>query len=98
MLVDAWAQGLVLKLLEATHVQWLYGNVQVHYTVSDIKATERKEEIQKYIEEQMEIGEQGLEGRDHFYWRSTWATCSCLLERTSTTGCFRLRHPEELMY
>ena len=63
---DVWAQGLIVKLLETTHGQWLYRNVQVHDTVSGIKATERKEEIQKYIEDQIEIGEEGLDEKDHF--------------------------------
>lgn len=64
--IDAWTQGLVIKLLEITHGQWLYRNMQVHDTVAGIKATERKEEIQQYIEDQMEIGEEGLDEKDHF--------------------------------
>ena len=63
---DTWAQGLVIKLLEITHGQWLYRNVQVHDTVAGTKVTERKEEIQRYIEDQMEIGEEGLDEKDHF--------------------------------
>jgi hypothetical protein len=53
---ERWAQGLVLKLLEVTHGQWLYHNVQIHYVVSGTQATIRKEAIQKEIEEQMELG------------------------------------------
>ena len=40
--------------------------MHVHDTVEGIKAAERKEEIQRYIEEQMEIGEEGLDEKDHF--------------------------------
>ena len=29
-----WAKGLAIKLLEATHGQWLYRNMLVHHTVS----------------------------------------------------------------
>ena len=45
-----WAQGLILKLLEATHGQWLYRNVQIHNAVLGMQATIRKEAIQKEIE------------------------------------------------
>ncbi len=54
-----WAKGLILKLLEATHGQWLYRNVQIHDTVAGTQATLRKEEIQREIKEQMERGTDG---------------------------------------
>jgi hypothetical protein len=59
-----WAKGLILKLLEATHGQWLYRNVQIHDTVAGTQATLRKEEIQREIEEQMEMGTDGLLDED----------------------------------
>jgi hypothetical protein len=31
---NSWVQGLILKLLEATHKQWIYRNVQIHDTVT----------------------------------------------------------------
>ncbi len=31
---ERWAQGLILKLLEVTHGQWLYCNVQIYDVVS----------------------------------------------------------------
>ena len=40
-----WAKGLAIKLLEATHGQWLYRNMLVHDTVSGLKAAARKEEL-----------------------------------------------------
>ena len=43
--VDAWTRGLVIKLLEVTHGQWLYRNVQVHDAISGLQANARKEEI-----------------------------------------------------
>ena len=61
-----WAKGLVLKLLEATHGQWLYRNVQIHDEVSETLATIRKEDIQRQIEEQMELGAAGLLEEDHW--------------------------------
>ena len=59
-----WAKGLILKLLDATHGQWLYRNVQIHDTVASTQATLRKEEIQREIEEQMEMGTDGLLDED----------------------------------
>jgi len=64
--LDAWAQGLVTKLLEATHGQWLYRNVQVHDAVSGVEATARKEEIQRFIEDQLDLGGEGLDEHDKF--------------------------------
>ena len=61
-----WARGLVIKLLEVTHGQWLYRNVHVHDTASGIAATARKEEIQRFIEDQIELGEEGLDEKDHY--------------------------------
>ena len=49
--LDNWAKGLAIKLLEATHEQWIYRNMLVHDTVSGLKAAERKEELQREIED-----------------------------------------------
>jgi hypothetical protein len=59
-----WAKGLILKLLETTHGQWIYRNVQSHDSVAGTQATLRKEEILREIEEQMEWGEVGLREED----------------------------------
>ena len=64
--IDQWAQGLVVKLLEVTHGQWLYRNVHVHDATSGLAATARKEEIQRFIEDQIELGEEGLDEKDHY--------------------------------
>ena len=64
--IDQWAQGLVIKLLEVTHGQWLYRNVHVHDATAGIAATARKEEIQQFIEDQMDLGGEGLDERDHY--------------------------------
>jgi hypothetical protein len=63
---DRWVKGVILKLLEATHGQWIYRNVQLHDDVAGTRATQKKEEIQKDIEEQMEMGMAGLLGEDHW--------------------------------
>ena len=61
-----WARGLVTKLLETTHGQWLYRNVHVHDALQGVHATARKEEIQQFIEDQLERGGDGLDERDHY--------------------------------
>jgi hypothetical protein len=53
---SAWASGLVIQLLEITHGQWLYRCVQVHDKVRGTLITERKEELQKQIEEEIDKG------------------------------------------
>jgi hypothetical protein len=63
---ERWAQGLILKLLKTTHGQWLYCNVQIHDSVLETQATLRKEDIQKKIEEQMELGDAGLLEEDNW--------------------------------
>ncbi len=54
---------LITKLLEVTHGQWLYPNIQVHNKVSGMLAI-RKEEIQMEIEEQQVLGLEGLLDED----------------------------------
>ena len=62
----SWIKGLILKLLETTHGQWLYRNVQVHDVVSGSLATAKKEELQRLIEEQLAMGEESLEEEDRY--------------------------------
>ena len=64
--LDNWTKGLSTKLLEVTHGQWLYRNMLVHDTVSGLKAVERKEELQKAIEEEIEVGGAGLDEQDRY--------------------------------
>jgi hypothetical protein len=66
MIPKQWAKGVVLKLLEATHGQWIYRNVQIHNSVAGTQVTLRKEEMQQKIEEQMELGKAGLLEEDHW--------------------------------
>merc|ERR1712086_667377 len=64
--LQAWSQGLITKLLEATHGQWLYRIVHVHDDIAGVAANARKEEIQQFIEDQLELGEEGLDEKDHY--------------------------------
>jgi hypothetical protein len=61
-----WTTGVVIKLLEATHGQWLYRCIQVHDRVQGTLATLRKEELQKEIEAQQEMGYGGLLEEDQY--------------------------------
>lgn len=61
---SAWAKGLVIKLLETTHGQWLYRNMHVHDAISGALATAKKEELQKAIEDELELGGDGLAEED----------------------------------
>ena len=64
--VDKWAKELVIRLLEITHGQWLYRNVMVHDRTAGDLASKRKEEIRRALEDQLELGEEGLEEDDRF--------------------------------
>ena len=64
--VKSWCEGLVLKLLEVTHGQWLYRNVHVHDRVSGENAMRRKESIRAELEYQMSLGENGLAEEDRY--------------------------------
>ena len=59
-----WGVGLVAKLLEVTHGQWLYRNIQVHDKISGTLVTLRKEMLQLEIEQQRELGTAGLLDED----------------------------------
>jgi hypothetical protein len=61
---EKWMGELITKLLEVTHGQWLYHNIQVHDKVSGTLAMLKKEEIQKEIEEQQALGLDGLLDED----------------------------------
>ena len=54
------------KLLEVVHGQWLYQNVIVHDTVAGLKATAHEEEIQRLIEDQIDLGKEESDPRDHY--------------------------------
>jgi hypothetical protein len=54
--ITRWASGLVIKLSEATHGQWLYRCVQTHDSVSGTLVTMRKEQLQIEIERQKDMG------------------------------------------
>ncbi len=62
-----WGVGLVTKLLEVTHGQWLYRNIQVHDKIAGTLVTLQKEELQLEIEQQQELGMVGLLDEDYHF-------------------------------
>jgi hypothetical protein len=82
-----WGRDLVTHLLEVTHGQWLYRNVQVHGRISGTLATQRKEELQMEIERQQELGTEGLLEEDCYL-----ADCN-LGDLEETSGIYYLFKP-----
>ena len=64
--IEQWTTGLITKLMEVTHGQWLYRNVLVHYLISGTTETLRKENIQMEIEKQQELSTESLEEGDKY--------------------------------
>jgi hypothetical protein len=64
--VEAWSAGLVTRLLEVTHGQWLYRNVHVHDIFTGERAMNRKEALRKEIEYQIALGGEGLAEEDQY--------------------------------
>jgi hypothetical protein len=60
MSLDKWCTGLITRLLEISHGQWLYRNYIVHDLVSGTIAMAKKEELLVEIEHQRELGDAGL--------------------------------------
>jgi hypothetical protein len=66
MSLENWGAGLVTKLLEVTHGQWLYRNVHVHDFVSGQNARKRKESLRRELEYQIALGGDGLAEEDQY--------------------------------
>ena len=61
-----WATGLVKKLLEVMHGQWLYWNLVVHKAHTGVLHTEHKEAIQREIDKHLEMGNGDLLEEDQY--------------------------------
>ena len=64
--IGTWCRLLVVKLLEITHGMWIYRNIMVHDQTGGVLATSRKEKLQEAIEEQLELGGEGLREEDQW--------------------------------
>jgi hypothetical protein len=56
----SWAKQLVIRLLEVTHGQWIYRNIQVHDETQGTLRMWEKELLQQEIEVEMELGFEGF--------------------------------------
>ena len=61
-----WGPGLVTRLLEITHGQWLYRCVQIHDKTQGTLITNHKENLQRQIEEEMDKGWDDLLEEDQY--------------------------------
>ncbi len=61
---EEWTFGLIIKLMEITHGQWLYHCNQVHDSISGTNMTAHKEALQQEIEAELEMGMEGLLDKD----------------------------------
>jgi hypothetical protein len=66
MSLEKWTSGLITRLLEITHGQWLYWSYFVHDPVPGILATAWKEELLVEIEHQRELEDAGLLEEDKY--------------------------------
>jgi hypothetical protein len=66
MSLEKWSSGLITRLLEITHGQWIYQKFIVHDPVSGIIATAKKEELLWEIERQRKQGDAGLLEEDKY--------------------------------
>jgi hypothetical protein len=66
MSLKKWSSGLITRLLEIAHGQWLYQNYIVHDPASGAIATARKEGLLLDIEHQRKLGDAGLLEEDKY--------------------------------
>lgn len=66
MVVANWSAGLVTKLQEVTHGQWLYKNIHVHDIFTEEKPRMRKEETRCELEYQIALGGDELEDKEQY--------------------------------
>jgi hypothetical protein len=93
---------LVQKLLEATHGQWLYQNIQIHDKAAGTMVTLRKEEIQQEIKKQMEQRGESLLDEDQWLMEvnlgdmeessGEWEQCWLVASQTAQEAVALTRH------
>ena len=66
MSLEKWSTGLITRLLEIMHGQWIHQNLIMHDPVSGIIATSKKEELLWEIERQRKQGDAGLLEEDKY--------------------------------
>jgi hypothetical protein len=63
---EQWVTGVIIKLLEITHGQWLYRCVQIHPRVRGTQIMQQKEKLQMEIEAQQDLGWDDLLEKDQY--------------------------------
>jgi hypothetical protein len=66
MSLEKWSSGLITRLLEITHRQWVYWSFIVHNPVLGTITAARKEELFREIERQGELEDAGLLEEDKY--------------------------------
>ena len=77
--IEKWISGLITGLIEITHRQCIYRNFMVHDLISVIIATARKEELHVEIEQQRELGDEGLLEEDKYLTEVNMEDMTCTL-------------------
>ena len=62
----SWDKGTIVRLIEISHGQQLYRNVHVHDTVTGLHETRKEEELQKEIEDKIQMGGEGMVEDDKY--------------------------------
>eukprot|EP00956_Cyclotella_meneghiniana_P029291 scaffold70426_cov59-Cyclotella_meneghiniana.AAC.2 len=78
--IAKWMESLITNLLEVTHGMWIYRNVVVHDELEGVYAVQGRERLQRAIEEQQELGDEGLGEEDK------WLLEVNLADLDSTSG------------
>ena len=89
--LDKWAQEIVVWLLEVTHGQWLYRNMHVHDATAGTEETTRKEEMQRFIKDQLEMEGEELDKMDHYLPEINLEDLKISTGGEQHYCCFRLR-------
>ena len=58
--IDSWMKGLVTKLLEMTHSQWIFRCITKHHSTNGTNVLNTKKEVFREIESQLEMGLEAL--------------------------------------
>ena len=83
---EIWAQQLVIKLLEVTHGQWLYRNIQVHDSSTGLLATQRKKNYNSSSRINWRSEVVAWRRRTNSFWRLTWRTLRLRQAKHRSTG------------
>ena len=62
--VDSWLKGLVTKLLEMTHAQWIFRCISKHHRTKGSLVLKANEDLLKEIDRQLDMGVDCIAGKD----------------------------------